>query len=118
MPGIATRGGGPAQNLFAAVPYLAALGWSTTVFATDAGAPAGAQTRELREEDLPAGWGDAKVRTFSMRPPRRFAYSPGLRRALARDVARFDILRVHSLFLYPQYAAGRAAHRREVPYIV
>jgi glycosyltransferase involved in cell wall biosynthesis len=46
------------------------------------------------------------------------AFSPGLYAALQRDAAAYDVLHVHSLFLFPQYAAAKAVARHGLPYIV
>src|SRR6185436_1526271 len=49
---------------------------------------------------------------------RRLYVSAGMKRALARDVASFDVVHLHSVFLWPTWAAARAARRAGVPYIV
>jgi glycosyltransferase involved in cell wall biosynthesis len=41
-----------------------------------------------------------------------------MRRALRREVASFDLVHLHSVFLWPTAAAGRAAFLRRVPYVV
>ena len=50
-------------------------------------------------------------------PFRRLYYSPAIRAAL-RAVRDFDLLHLHSVFLWPTYAAARAAERNRVPYVV
>ena len=47
-----------------------------------------------------------------------WAYSPGLRRWLGAHVAGFDVVHIHSLWLYPNLAAEAACARRGVPYWV
>jgi glycosyltransferase involved in cell wall biosynthesis len=42
-------------------------------------------------------------------------YSPGLRRFLDIHTREYDVVHVHGLWLYPQYAAVRAAVRSHVP---
>ena len=41
--------------------------------------------------------------------PCRLAFSPGLLRALGAEVRHYDLVHIHSLFLFPQFAAYRAA---------
>jgi glycosyltransferase involved in cell wall biosynthesis len=64
------------------------------------------------------GSAELDIRIFPASPPRRIAFSSGLARALKEDVARYDVIHVHSLYLYPQFAAYRAALREGVPYVV
>ncbi|MBA3630102.1 MAG: glycosyltransferase [Actinobacteria bacterium] len=45
------------------------------------------------------------------------AFAPGIQRALRREQG-FDLVRIHSLFLFPQYAAWRYCRRTSTPYIV
>jgi hypothetical protein len=33
-------------------------------------------------------------------------------------IDRYDVVHLHSVFLWPTFAAARAAHRRGVPYVV
>ena len=47
----------------------------------------------------------------------RLYYSPAMREAL-RDAGSYDVVHLHSVFLWPTYAAARAARRARVPYVV
>ena len=49
---------------------------------------------------------------------RRLYWSPALARALKRQIASFDVVHLHSVFLWPTWAAARAARRARVPYLV
>jgi len=44
--------------------------------------------------------------------------APGLARQLRRDIAGFDVVHLHSVFLWPTWMAARAARRAGIPYIV
>src|SRR5205814_1854893 len=50
--------------------------------------------------------------------PTQLAYAPDLARALRDMIGSFDVVDVHSLYLYPSFAAFRAASSARVPYIV
>jgi glycosyltransferase involved in cell wall biosynthesis len=50
--------------------------------------------------------------------PRRLAFSPAMYAAVADLAPAYDVVHIHSLFLFPQFAAYRAAYGRRVPYIV
>lgn len=119
IPGLAARQGGPALAVVRSSLELRAHGVRASIFTTDlAEAASAARHTRIRPEELPAGAEELDVRVFPARPPKRFAYAPALGRALARDLGAYDVVHVHSLYLYPQYAALRAAARRGLPWIV
>ncbi len=49
---------------------------------------------------------------------RRVFWSPQLRRAVEKQIERFDVVHTHSVFLWPTRAAARAAFAKRVPYVV
>src|ERR1035441_2780684 len=49
---------------------------------------------------------------------RRLAWSPALGKQLRNGVAHFDLVHLHSVFLWPTYAAARAAKRAGIPYVM
>lgn len=59
-----------------------------------------------------------EVRYFPRRAPRRLYYSPGLAKEFERRVEEFDIVHLHSTFLYPTLAAARCAAKRRIPYVI
>jgi glycosyltransferase involved in cell wall biosynthesis len=100
---------------------LAKLGHTMRVISTDlALAPAGAFQRQRRMQDTevhPSLRGtDGGV--FPARFPSRLAFSPSLDRTARRMVPEADVVHIHNLWQYPQYAAYRAAVKAGVPYIV
>jgi len=119
IPSIAPRTGGPATGLLAAIRPLRREGIETTVIATDMGRAASASSAErislteLERHGASAG----SIRLFRTRRPYRLAFAPGIQRALRREQG-FDLVRIHSLFLFPQYAAWRYCRRTSTPYIV
>ena len=95
------------------------LGVETTIFTTDIGAPVSARrVGTVATNGLPEGAGELDVRLFPAIAPRRFAFSPSLDRSLARATPRYDVVHIHSLFLFPQLAAYRHAARSGKPYVV
>lgn len=48
----------------------------------------------------------------------RWCYAPAMRSALREQVAAADLVHVHSVFLWPTWAAARRARRCGVPYVV
>lgn len=50
--------------------------------------------------------------------PQRLFYAPGMKGFLAGKINEYDVVHIHTLFLWPQYYAARLAAARGVPYIV
>jgi glycosyltransferase involved in cell wall biosynthesis len=44
--------------------------------------------------------------------------TPALGRFLEQSIQRFDVVHIHGLWRYPQWAAAQAAQRRRIPYVV
>ncbi len=59
-----------------------------------------------------------RTRGFPCAFPRRWGYSPGLRDALREQAGDFDVVHVHSVWMYPTTAAARACRRAGTPYVV
>jgi glycosyltransferase involved in cell wall biosynthesis len=113
------RTGGPPALVGELAAALGPLGVSTTIASTDQAEPASSRRRTaITGDDLPPGAEQAELRLFPTRRPFRIAYAPDLNRYLDQKIAAFDALHLHTLYLYPQFAAYRHALRRGVPYVV
>lgn len=105
--------GGPSFACTAMARAVAAKGVEVSIYTTDFG----------QEGAVPAT-GEAVVEAgvathiFPVRHPKAWKRSPALGRALRRDVASFDLIHLHSLYLYHDWVAGDACRARGVPYIV
>jgi glycosyltransferase involved in cell wall biosynthesis len=55
---------------------------------------------------------------FPVTWPRRLYYSPAMKAALESRIAGFNLVHLHSVFLWPTAAAARAARRSSVPYLL
>ncbi len=119
VPGLAARSGGVAVGVVEFCLGLASCSVETTIVSTDLAATAAARPRgRVRRDELPAGAAELDVRLFPARWPYRLAFSPALARALRSEVGRYDVVHVHSLFLFPELAAYRTAIRHGIPYVV
>lgn len=125
IPSVAARTGGPPVAVVESSLALARCGVECTIMATDLAETASARTRgRLSPSDMPAGAGGLDVRTYPLpagpsgRFPGRLAFSPALWRAVHDEAHRCDVVHIHSLFLFPQFAAWRAARAAGVPYVV
>lgn len=116
------RTGGPPAFVGGAALELERLGVEVEVVATDlALAPWGwvqRGQRPIEPDEVHPALACARLELFPARFPRRFAYSPALAAALNERVARADLVHIHNLWQYPQYAAYRRCLMEGVPYIV
>ena len=110
----AVRYGGPIRAVHDLCRHLNARGHQTSVFTTNVDGPG---TNEVKSSD-PCDIEGVKVRYFPVRTPRRLYYSPQLAAALKRHMMDFDILHLHSTFLYPTMTAARCAEKMRVPYVI
>jgi glycosyltransferase involved in cell wall biosynthesis len=109
----ATRYGGPIYAVHGLCRALARRGHQVDVFTTnvdgDGESPVALET--------PVDLDGVSVRYFPS-AFRRLYFSPRMRAALDREIANYDVVHLHSVFLWPTYAAARAAERRRVPYVI
>lgn len=59
-----------------------------------------------------------RVTYFEHQYLRRLYLSPQMKEALARNVGGFDVVHLHSIFLWPTFAAARSAVRQGVRYVI
>jgi len=110
----AYRYGGPIHSVHGLCKALAARGHDVHVFTTNVD---GSSDSEV-PLGVPVGVDGVKVWYFPSRHLRRLYWSPSMQEALNEQVNRFDLLHLHSIYLWPTWAAARAAKRVGVPYIV
>lgn len=119
LPLITARAGGPVAFATEGAESLAALGVSSTLFATNLGqSPSAGTRRRVSSEELPANAPRLDLHLFPVQTPHRVAFSPSMARRLSHMVQDFDIVHIHSLWLFPQFAGQWAARRAGVPYVV
>lgn len=110
----AVRYGGPIRTVHALCRALADLGHDVHVFTTNVDGKADSTVPVGRAVDLDG----VKVSYFPCRLLRRLYWSPPLGQAVANGIASFDLVHVHSVFLWPPWMAARAARARGVPYVI
>ena len=110
----ATRYGGPIRSVHDLCRHLNARGHQTNVFTTDVDGPGTIEVKSSNPCDIDG----VKVQYFPVRAPRRLYYSPQLAAALKSHVMDFDIVHLHSTFLYPTMTAARSAEKMQVPYVI
>jgi glycosyltransferase involved in cell wall biosynthesis len=107
---LAPFSGGPAKAGFEMARAVARLGHEVAIYTTDFGQPPAAPREERRD--------GVRLRFFRLTAPRIWLASWAMRAALKRDLPGFDLLHIHSLYLFHDWAAGGLALRLAKPYIV
>lgn len=108
---LAPDSGGPATACLEMAQAVARRGHSVDIFTTDWG------TKDNDEAaSYPAEHGSLKI--FPAGFPRFWKYSRLLGRAIAHQAQNYDLLHIHSLYLFHNMIAPRAAMRAHRPYIV
>jgi glycosyltransferase involved in cell wall biosynthesis len=110
----AWRHGGPIRAVHGLARALVARGHAVDVFTTNVH---GDGLLDVPTDRRVAVDG-VSVRYFPVAFPRRLYRSPALGRALREGVGGYDLVHLHSLFLWPTLASARAAERSGVPYVV
>jgi glycosyltransferase involved in cell wall biosynthesis len=114
----AWRHGGPILAIHGLCKALVARGHEVTVFTTD--------VHGEGRLDVPLGepvkLDGVEVRYFPvvpvLPPLRRLYVAPRLAAAVRAEVSRFDVVHLHSVFLWPTSAAARQAEGAGVPYVL
>jgi glycosyltransferase involved in cell wall biosynthesis len=107
---LAPFSGGPAKAGFEMARAVARLGHEVAIYTTDFGQPPEAPREQLRD--------GVRLRFFPLAAPRIWLASWAMRAALKRDLPGFDLLHIHSLYLFHDWAAGGLALQLGKPYIV
>ncbi|MFZ2491714.1 MAG: glycosyltransferase [Thermoanaerobaculia bacterium] len=109
----AVRYGGPIVSVHGLCASLAKRGHEVHVFTTNVD---GDGTLDV-PIDGPVAQDGVFVHYFPSEF-RRVYWSRAMRAALRKDVAQFDFVHVHAVFLWPGTAAAREARRQRIPYLV
>jgi glycosyltransferase involved in cell wall biosynthesis len=110
----AVRYGGPIFAVHGLCKALAARGHEVQVFTTNIDGPGNSPV----PIGLPVNLEGVQVRYFSCSLLRRLYWAPALGRALESEIGKFDVVHLHSVFLWPTWAAARAARKAGVPYVL
>src|SRR5262245_18790017 len=110
----AARYGGPIFAVHGLCRALATRGHQVEVFTTNVDGPSNSAV----PLGVPVPLDGVTVRYFQSRILRRLYWSPSLRRVLAGETSSFDVVHLHSVFLWPTWAAARAASKAHVPYLI
>ena len=107
---LAPESGGPAKAGFEMARSVARRGHEVAIYATDFGQPESAPREILRD--------GVAIRLFALQTPKIWLASWPMRRALAADLPGFDIVHLHSLYLFHDWVMDRLAPRHRKPYLL
>jgi glycosyltransferase involved in cell wall biosynthesis len=110
----ATRYGGPIFAVHGLCRALAARGHAVEVFTTSIDGPANSAV----PHGVPVVLDGVTVRYFASPFMRRLSWAPSLAGALRRSMPAADLVHLHSVFLWPTWAAARLARRSGIPYVI
>jgi glycosyltransferase involved in cell wall biosynthesis len=110
----AVRYGGPIFAVHGLCRALAARGHELQVFTTNRDGPGVTPTPVGTPVDLDG----VQIRYFPCPMIERLYWAPALGRTLHHAIGNLDVVHLHTVFLWPTWAAARAARRVGVPYVL
>lgn len=110
----AVRYGGPIRSVHGLAASLARRGHDVHVYTTSVDGPQDLEVPLDEVVDLDG----VSVRYFRVPAARRLFWAPTMLRRLRASIADFDVVHIHSVFLWPMWVAAREAARAGVPYVV
>jgi glycosyltransferase involved in cell wall biosynthesis len=110
----AVRYGGPIYSVHALCRALVAAGHQVHVITTSVDGPGDSNVPHGRSVCVDG----VQVYYFRSRLLRRIYWSTDLAQALKSMMIDFDVAHLHSVFLFPTWAAARSAMRARVPYVL
>ena len=110
----AVRYGGPIRSVHSLARALVERGHEVHVFTSSMDGPRDLEV-PLR---TPVNLDGVLVRYFPVPFLRRLCWCPSLRAAVQAQAPEFDVMHLHSVFLWPTWAAARSARPTGLPYVV
>ncbi len=110
----ARRYGGPIQSVHQLCVNLAKRRHEIHVFTTNVD---GSDDSQVPLE-TPFVLNGVKVYYFGCKYFRSFYFSPPMKNAFSREVQKYDLVHLHSIYRWPTWAAARMAARAGVPYVL
>ena len=105
---------GPIYSVHALCAALAELGHDVNVYTTNVDGP-GVSAVPV---GIPVDLDGVQVTYFETGIGRRLYRSPAMAKALRENVSGFDVIHLHSVFLWPTAVAAAIARRARVPYVL
>ncbi|MBN1405141.1 MAG: glycosyltransferase, partial [Candidatus Omnitrophica bacterium] len=110
----AYRYGGPIKAVHELCKALVKRGVGTSVFTTNIDLEKRLDVPLNNQQDVEG----VKVTYFRVNFPASYCYSRDLHKAMETQAHKFDVVHIHSVFLYPTYAAVCCCRHQGIPYII
>jgi glycosyltransferase involved in cell wall biosynthesis len=110
----AWRYGGPIRSVHGLCAGLVRLGAEVDVYTTSVDGPDNLAV----PADEPVDLDGVGVRYFRSTLLRRLYFAPAMGAALRSEIGRYDLVHLHSIYLWPTWKAAREARAQGVPYVL
>lgn len=110
----ATRYGGPIHSVHGLCRGLVEAGQAVDVLTTSVDGDRDSDVPHEQPVDLDG----VQITYFKSRAGRRLYWAPAMERALERTIARYDVVHLHAVYLWPTNMAARVALAAGVPYVI
>ena len=110
----ATRYGGPIYSVHGLCKALVRAGHEVHVFTTSVNGENDSQVKH----GVPVELDGVTVWYFQSWLLRRLYYAPDMKSVLANKISEFDIVHLHSVFLWPTFMAAGLAFKNNIPYLL
>ena len=122
VPALAERSGGPTRAVLGLARQICLLGHQAVIYTTDVDGQQPLLTWRPTVSHVaergPTSVDGVPVLYFKTIFPSRWVTSPAMARALRSHTSEFDVIHIHSLFMFSTLAAAHYARKHRVPYIV
>ena len=106
--------GGPVKTTHDLCRTLVKKGIEVSVYTTDLSAFGRVDVPIQDPVDIDG----VNVTYFSAGEPVAYNYAPSMGKALMENVSQYDLVHIHSIYLYPTLVAARVCRKENVPYII
>lgn len=106
--------GGTVRNAHSLCKALVAKGLDVVVYTTNAGIEKNPDIKPGTEIDIDG----VKVFYYPASFMKWYRYSRSLATALKANIAQFNIVHIHTIYLYPTFIAAYWARKKNIPYII
>lgn len=110
----AWRYGGPIRSVHGLCKALVELGHDVDVYTTNVNG-SGITNVPIGN---PVSLEGVNVSYFEVNYLRRIYYSSSMKKSLNKNIKKFDLVHIHSVFLWPTLIAARIARKHSIPYII
>jgi len=111
---LSIKSGGPSQACLHMAAAVAALGHEVWIYTANQDV---SEETSIGRDQVEISNG-VNIRYFPLNRPRFWGTSWRLGAALCNDIPSFDVVHVHSLYLFHDWVASRACLKNDIPYIV